>query len=156
MSPPALAGLRFAWQPFAAFDAASLYRVLRFRQDIFIVEQNSAYADLDGLDPVCDHLLVTDGAGDLAAYLRARGPAEGEPAFIGRIVVAPSWRGTGLGRHLVAAGLDHLARHYPADPVRIGAQLHLEGFYASFGFVTDGPPYDDGGIAHLTMWLRRA
>ncbi len=128
--------------------------MLRFRQDIFIVEQNSAYPDLDGLDLDCDHLLVRDGAGDLAAYLRARGPSEGEPAFIGRIVVSPFWRGTGLGRELVAAGLDHLFRLYPGASIRIGAQQHLERFYAGFGFVADGAPYDDGGIPHLTMWLR--
>jgi ElaA protein len=148
------ADLVFCWQDFADFDAASLYAMLRFRQDIFIVEQNSAYPDLDGLDPFCKHLLVRDANGVLAAYLRARGPDGGHPAFIGRIAVAPAWRGTGLGRQVVAAGLGYLGQRHPATPVRIGAQQHLARFYGGFGFVAEGEPYDDGGIPHLTMWLR--
>jgi ElaA protein len=149
------AGWTFSWQAFTDFDAASLYAMLRFRQDIFIVEQNSAYPDLDGLDPFCHHLLIRNGDGTPAAILRARGPAGNDPAFIGRIAVAPQWRGTGLGRQLVSAGLKFLNDHYPGQPVRIGAQQHLERFYGDFGFVAEGEPYDDGGIPHLTMWLRQ-
>jgi ElaA protein len=147
--------LTFTWQAFNDFDAASLYAMLRFRQDIFIVEQNSAYPDLDGLDAVCRHLLVRDRDGAIAAYLRACGPVDQVPAFIGRIAVSPIWRGTGLGRQLVATGLHYLAERDSGMPVRIGAQQHLERFYAGFGFVAEGEPYDDGGIPHLTMWLRQ-
>jgi len=150
-----LPDLEFKWLSFDAFDAFSLYETLRFRQDIFIVEQNSAYPDLDGLDPVCAHLLVRNGAGRLAGYLRARGPDGTAPAFIGRIVIAPDWRGTGLGQRLVAAGMAHLAQHHPGAPICIGAQQHLIRFYARFGFVVDGAPYDDGGIPHVTMWQGR-
>ncbi len=147
--------MRFDWQEFDAFTAASLYAMLRFRQDIFIVEQNSAYPDIDGLDPHCGHLLVTADDGTLAAYLRARGSDGKEPAFIGRIAVGAGWRGTGLGQRLVTAGLDWLARHHPGQPVRIGAQQHLTRFYQGFGFQLEGEPYDDGGIPHVTMWLHR-
>lgn len=147
--------LRFTWQDFAAFTATSLYTMLRFRQDIFIVEQNSAYPDLDGLDGVCHHLLVTAPDGTLAACLRARGPDGEDPAFIGRIAVGPAWRGTGLGRQLVAAGLDWLATHHPGQPVCIGAQQHLTRFYEGFGFQVEGEPYDDGGIPHVVMWRHR-
>lgn len=144
--------LAFHWQRFDAFTTASLYAMLRFRQDTFIVEQQSPYPDLDGLDPVCHHLLVMDASGGLAAYLRACGQDGDHPAFIGRIVVAPAWRGTGLGRRLVQAGLDFMDNHYPDQPIEIGAQQHLAEFYAGFGFVTSGEPYDDGGILHVTMW----
>lgn len=147
-------GLTFSWQGFEAFTAASLYAVLRFRQDVFIVEQNSAYPDLDGLDPVCRHLLVTDGEGRLAAYLRARGAEGDDAAFIGRIVVGQDWRGTGLGRRLIAEGLSFMERNFSGQAIEIGAQQHLAGFYAGFGFVAEGEPYDDGGIPHVTMWKR--
>ena len=142
----------FTWVRFDAFTLSGLYAMLRFRQDVFIVEQQSPYPDLDGLDPVCDHLLVTDAVGRLAAYLRACGADGNRPAFIGRIVVAPEWRGTGLGRQLVQAGLDFMDSHYPGQPIEIGAQLHLTEFYTGFGFVPCGDSYDDGGIPHLTMW----
>ncbi|WP_292911781.1 GNAT family N-acetyltransferase [Niveispirillum sp.] len=146
--------LSFGWQGFDGFDAPTLYDMLRFRQDVFIVEQQSPYPDLDGLDPVCQHLLVRDTDGRLAAYLRARGPEGDSPAFIGRIVVGPGWRGTGLGRRLIQAGLDFMDRSYPGQPIEIGAQQHLADFYAGFGFVAEGEPYDDGGIPHVTMWRR--
>lgn len=146
--------LSFRWQGFDDFTPSSLYAVLRFRQDVFIVEQQSPYPDLDGLDPVCHHLLVTDDAGQLVACLRARGADGDSPAFIGRIVVGSATRGTGLGRRLVAEGLAFMARTCPGQPIRIGAQQHLADFYAGFGFVAEGEPYDDGGIPHVTMWRR--
>lgn len=149
-----IAGLNFIWQRFDDFDVVSLYAMLRFRQDVFIVEQQSPYPDLDGLDPFCQHLLVTGPAGALVAYLRARGPDGDSPAFIGRIVVGPAGRGTGLGRRLVQEGLDFMDRTWPGQPIEIGAQQHLADFYASFGFVAEGQPYDDGGIPHVTMWRR--
>lgn len=147
--------MKFIWQDFGAFTATGLYQMLRFRQDIFIVEQNSAYPDLDGLDPVCQHLLVTATDGTIAACLRARGPAGEQPAFIGRIAVGAAWRSTGLGRRLVTAGLDWMAEHHPGQPICIGAQQHLTRFYQGFGFQVEGEPYDDGGIPHVTMWLHR-
>lgn len=149
-----MTGFSFRWQGFDAFTPASLYAMLRFRQDVFIVEQQSPYADLDGLDPVCHHLLVTGDAGELVGYMRARGADGDSPAFIGRIVVGPAGRGTGLGRRLVAEGLAFMDHTYPGQPIEIGAQQHLAGFYAGFGFVAEGEPYDDGGIPHLTMWRR--
>ncbi|MFV3128428.1 GNAT family N-acetyltransferase [Niveispirillum sp. KHB5.9] len=149
-----IADLTFTWQRFSDFDIASLYAMLRFRQDVFIVEQQSPYPDLDGLDPDCHHLLVRDVDGNLVAYLRARGATSDSHAFIGRIVVGPAGRGTGLGRRLVAEGLSFMDATYPGHPIEIGAQQHLADFYAGFGFVTDGAPYDDGGIPHVTMWRR--
>lgn len=148
-------GFSFQWVSFSEIDAAGLYEFLAFRQRIFIVEQCSAYADLDGLDPDCAHLRVRDHKGHLAAYLRARGPTGAEPAFIGRIVVHADWRGTGLGRRLITEGLEHMERHYPGCPIRIGAQQHLAPYYSQFGFVTEGAPYQDGGIPHVAMWRGR-
>lgn len=149
-----MSGFTFTWQEFGDFDIAGLYTMLRFRQDVFIVEQQSPYPDLDGQDPDCHHLLVRDAAGHLIAYLRARGAVGDSPAFIGRIVVGPAGRGTGLGRRLVAEGLAFMDATYPGQPIEIGAQQHLADFYAGFGFIVEGEPYDDGGIPHVTMGRR--
>lgn len=146
-----LEGLTFTWCGFDAFDAPTLYEILRFRQDVFIVEQGSAYPDLDGLDPDCTHLLVRDSAGKLAAYLRLRGPVGDEPAFIGRIVVGSTWRGTGLGRSIIQRALNLMKDQHPSAVIEIGAQAHLTEYYAGFGFILVGEPYDDGGIPHVTM-----
>lgn len=148
-------GLEARWFAFGELSGAALYEMLAFRQDIFIVEQASAFQDLDGKDPTCRHLAVWAADRKLAGYLRARGLVGGEPAFIGRIVVAPDHRGSGLGRRLVAEGLRFLAEHHPGQDVEIGAQRQLQRFYESFGFVREGDEYDDGGILHVTMWLRK-
>ncbi len=149
--------MHYRWTTFDDLSAAQLYELLAFRQDVFIVEQASPYQDLDGLDPGCWHLLVRERpGGPLVGCLRARGPEGDEPAFIGRIVVAPGQRGTGLGRRLVAEGIALLTRLHPLCDIRIGAQAHLEDYYAGFGFVRDGEVYDDGGVPHVTMWRRTA
>lgn len=144
------------WYRFDELTSVSLYEILAFRQGILVVEQASAYPDLDFVDLRAWHLLITDGpAGRLAGYLRAMAPAEsGGPASFGRIVVAPEARGRGLGLELVAAALDHLEREHPAAEVVIGAQAHLRDFYGRFGFRPEGAPYDDGGIEHIHMRLK--
>jgi ElaA protein len=72
---------------------------------------------------------------------------------IGRVVTSPAARGTGLGRELVAQGIALAQRLHPGHAIRIGAQAHLEAFYAGFGFVTVSEPYDEDGILHVDMLL---
>lgn len=147
--------MHYRWSSFDELSAAQAYELLAFRQAVFIVEQNSAYQDLDGKDPSCWHLMVREWpGGPLAACARVRGAMGDDPAFIGRFVVAPAHRGSGLGRRVVAEALRYMLRNHPGQDIRLSAQIHLEAFYASFGFVAEGEPYSDGGIPHLTMWRR--
>jgi ElaA protein len=73
-----------------------------------------------------------------------------EPS-LGRVVVAPAWRGTGAGHTLIAEGLRFAAQRYPGQGNRIGAQAHLQGFYGRHGYVTISAPYDEDGIEHVDM-----
>lgn len=148
--------MHIRWLRFDDLTAARLYEILAFRQGVLVVEQASAYPDLDFVDQRAWHLLVTDGAGGpLVGYLRAMAPpAPDAPASFGRVVVAAHARGRGRGAHLVAEALDLLEREHPAAEVLIGAQAHLTAFYARFGFVPEGDLYDDGGIDHIHMRLR--
>lgn len=147
--------MHYRWSTFDDLTAAQLYELLAFRQSVFIVEQTSAYQDLDGRDPHCWHLAVRDRpGGDLLGYARCCGPRGEAPAFIGRFVVAPAARGTGLGRRLVAECLRQLTIHHPRVDVVLSAQVHLQDFYGAFGFQAEGERYDDGGIEHVTMRLR--
>ena len=144
------------WLRFEDFTTAELYAVLGLRQRVFVVEQASPYLDVDGRDPEADHLLLTDGDGALLGTLRVFGPGiVGEAASLGRVVVSEAARGRGLGRVLVAEGLRFLAGRHPGADVLIGAQEHLRHFYGSFGFVPVGEAYDDAGIPHVDMLLRR-
>jgi ElaA protein len=145
--------MEFRWLSFEEFSLHELYEVLALRQAVFVVEQSSPYADLDFIDQQADHLMATDETG-LAGYARCYGPLPGESSVsFGRVVVAHARRNTGLGKELVRRVLARLATQSCPDVV-ISAQLHLEPFYARFGFVRQGKPYDDTGILHIDMHLR--
>ena len=137
------------WQRFEQLSADMLYEVLRFRQSIFVVEQCSPYADLDGLDQEAWHLLLRS-KGELAGYLRLI-PM---PIRMGRVAVASQLRGRGLGRRLMEEGLRFCRERYPAQDIILAAQLNLVPFYSSFGFAVISEPYDDFGVMHVEMRMR--
>jgi ElaA protein len=149
--------ITWQWSSFADLTAAQLYAMLALRQQVFVLEQTCLYPDIDGLDPAAHHLLGwrdVDGKPALAAHLRCLAPgAKYTEMSIGRVVTSPAARGTGLGRELVAQGIALAQRLHPGHAIRIGAQAHLEAFYASFGFVTVSAPYDEDGIQHIDMIL---
>jgi ElaA protein len=145
-------GLRFRWCRFNELTGDELYVVLALRQEVFVVEQSSPYADLDFIDQRADHLLVTDGSA-LVGYARCFGPSPKKPfASFGRLVAAKARRGEALGKELVRHALARLAQGSCRE-VEISAQLYLERFYSQFGFVRSSKPYDDTGILHIDMRL---
>lgn len=140
--------------PFAALATAQLYSLLQLRQDVFVVEQNCAYPDLDGLDQHGWHMRCLD-EDTVLAYQRCLPPGIAYPeSSLGRIVVNPAARGTGLGRELVQRGIDFNRRQWPHTDIYIGAQAYLQAFYGSLGFVSEGEPYLEDGILHIYMRLR--
>ena len=147
-----MSGLRYRWQRFEELSRDELYALLALRQQVFVVEQSSAYADLDFLDQRAEHLLATAGA-RLVGYARCLSPSAEKPhASFGRLVVAPDHRGKALGKELVRRALARLSESACHD-VQISAQLYLEDFYAQFGFARSSRPYDDTGILHIDMRL---
>lgn len=147
-----MTGLQFRWYRFDELSRDQLYAVLALRQEVLVVEQSSAYVDLDFIDQRADHLLLTDGP-VLIGYVRCFGPTAEKPyASFGRLVVARTRRGAALGEELVRRALAHLAQGTCRD-VQISAQLYLEDFYAQFGFARTSKPYDDAGILHIDMRL---
>ena len=138
------------WQKFAQLSAATLYELLRFRQAIFVVEQASPYADLDGLDQSAWHLLLRVDGG-LAGYARL----VPSPLRIGRVAVAAELRRQAFGRRLMEEALLFCRAHYPGQPVMLTAQAHLVPFYRGYGFEPTGEPFDDFGVAHVDMRLPR-
>lgn len=138
--------LSIKWQLFEALTAYELYELLRFRQNIFVVEQRSPYPDLDGLDHKAWHLLLrADGL--LVGY----GRVIPQPLRIGRLAVSAEHRRHGLGRRLMDEALLFCRDRYPAQLVALTAQAYLVPFYQSFGFEPTGEPFDDFGVAHVDM-----
>jgi ElaA protein len=147
--------LRWQWGRLAELAVADLYAVMVARQEVFVVEQCCAFLDADGLDAHAYHLLgwaERDAKPALAGYLRVVDPGRrfAEPS-IGRVLTAAPYRGTGLGRRLMQEGLLRARRAFPGRPIRIAAQQHLEGFYASLGFHSVGAPFLEDGIPHVEM-----
>lgn len=143
--------LNYHWSRLHAFTALEMYEVIRVRESVFVVEQQCAYQDADGLDPQSWHLRVTM-EGELAAYARVVDPGlkYTEPS-IGRVITLPRFRKLQIGRALVAEAIAFTEKHFPGQGIRIGAQAHLEQFYGSFGFQAVGAVYDEDGIAHIDM-----
>lgn len=155
-----MADVTMVWRAFEELDSRTLYALLQLRQSILVVEQASAYADLDGRDPEARHLLAVDPSGVLVAYARLFAPRyrddlDEELAAFGRIVVMPDRRKTGLGRRLMKECLSVLDKEFPKHDVRISAQTYLEKFYEAYGFKRDSEPYDDCGVTHIDMRLKR-
>jgi len=128
-----------------------LYEVLRLRSEVFVVEQQCIFLDIDGDDRQAYHLLgVQDG--ELKAYARCFGPGiKATEASIGRVVIQPSARGSGLGHALMGQAVAAVSQVWGPQAIRVGAQSHLVGFYARHGFVDLGRPYVEDGIDHLEM-----
>jgi ElaA protein len=129
-------------------DPATLYAVLRLRIDVFVVEQECPYPELDGRDLEAGSLMLwieIDGA--VAAHARLL--HDGDDRRIGRVVTDPAHRGKGLAAVLVRDGI----RRSEGRTVRLDAQAHLERWYAGFGFVSDGPEFLEDGIPHVPMVL---
>jgi ElaA protein len=130
-----------------------LYDILKLRNEVFIVEQNCPYNDLDDKDLQAHHVLLVVG-GKLAAYCRLlpEGVSYAEMS-IGRVLTAPAFRSQNWGRMLMEKAIEACYITYKKGPIRIGAQYYLKAFYESFGFVTVSEIYDEDGIDHILMLL---
>jgi ElaA protein len=136
---------------FAQLTPADLYNVMQLRQDVFVVEQQCAYADADGLDHMASHLFAVHRS-VVVAYARLFRPGvRGTAAVIGRVVTARVFRGRGLGREIMRRAIAAIEEAHGPVPIRLGAQARLQAFYESFGFVRDGEDYLEDGIPHLPM-----
>jgi ElaA protein len=132
---------------FAELTVSELYAIMALRQRVFVVEQNCVYQDADGVDQVSRHLWAQQGDA-IAAYLRiVPAGAKFAELSIGRVITAPEFRGSGVGRDLMKRGIAAAG----AVPIRLGAQAHLEKFYGELGFVRASDVYDEDGIPHIQM-----
>ena len=144
--------LNWQWTRFEGLSADDVYDMLALRARIFVLEQNCAYLDPDGLDRQSWHLLGRGADGALLAYVRVCDPGvKFDPPSIGRVVVDASQRGTGLGHVLIAEALRRCDATWPGQRNRIGAQAHLQAFYGRHGYVPVGETYMEDAILHIDM-----
>lgn len=129
----------------------TFYRLAKLRQEIFVVEQDCVYLDLDGrdLEGGTIQLWAEDEAGGIASSVRILDEDAREPGLrsIGRVITAPAWRGRGVAAEVMRAAVEICAGH----PIILHAQSHLTHWYARFGFTEDGEEFLEDGIPHTPM-----
>ena len=128
-----------------------LYSILQLRSEVFIVEQNCVYLDLDGKDATAWHLMGMINE-KLAAYTRLLPPGISyDDPSIGRVVTSKSERGAGIGRRLMHESIEHCKTLFGERSITLGAQVYLQKFYESLGFMQIGKEYIEDGIPHIRM-----
>ena len=145
--------LNLTWicKPFNELTPQELYAVLRLRSEVFVVEQNCVFLDIDNKDQIAYHLLGYKDDG-LVAYTRLLDKNTAYKLMsIGRVVTSPKYRGTGAGKALMEESIKRCYELFGKDEIKIGAQLYLRKFYESLGFKQSSEMYLEDDIEHIEM-----
>lgn len=141
----------FTFKHFSDLSVNELYDILRLRAEIFVVEQDCVYNDLDALDKEATHQFLYKN-NELVAYSRLLRPGTRFSEFsIGRVVVKDSERGTGLGIKMMEEAKAFIQKEWGAQKIKISAQKYLRKFYEDLGFEVVTDEYQEDGIPHFGM-----
>ena len=143
--------LFFKIKPFNALSAVELYQILQLRSEVFVVEQNCVYQDIDGKDQKAIHI-IGEFEGQTVAYCRIFDKGGYfDQASIGRVIVKENFRDRKWGHDLIKEAIVAIQKHYGESQITISAQLYLKKFYESHGFVKTSEEYLEDGIPHIEM-----
>lgn len=136
---------------FAELSQEELYRILKLRVDVFVVEQECPYPELDGKDERAYHLIGRE-EGQIIAYSRLFLPGDYfEEAAIGRVIVKEEYRKKDIGTKMLKRSIDFLIDNKNAKDIKLSAQNHLRSFYEKQGFEPISDVYLEDGIPHIDM-----
>jgi ElaA protein len=146
--------MHFVFKYFTDLTAVEAYDLLQLREEVFQIEQNCIYKDIDDKDRKCWHLLLYN-TDLLVAYARIvpEGISYNGFSSIGRVASKGASRKTGFGKMIMAEALKYTQALFPGMPVKISAQAYLQRFYESFGFIKIGEAYMEDDIPHIAMVL---
>jgi ElaA protein len=148
-----MGNLRIECKAFSDLSVDELYEILALRSEVFVVEQNCIFLDLDHKDQKALHFMGFDQKNQLMAYTRLFNESVYYQGFlsIGRVVASPKGRGEGYGREIFGKSVEKVQELFGQKSIKIGAQAYLESFYASFGFESINEDYVEDGIPHKMM-----
>ena len=143
--------MEFLVKYFNELSLRELYSLLQLRSEVFVVEQDCVYQDIDGKDDKALHVLGVKN-NEIIAYTRLFKPSDYfEEASIGRVIVKQSERKYGYGHDLMKFSIDTVINKFSTETIKIGAQTYLQKFYESHGFQKVGEGYIEDGIPHIHM-----
>ena len=143
--------LTFRVKSFSALTTEELYALLQLRSEVFVVEQNCVYQDVDGNDFKAVHVLGYLEK-KLVAYTRIfDAGAYYNTISFGRVIISQSARGLGYGHQLLQFTLDTINKQFSKSTITISAQQYLKSFYEGYGFTQQGEAYLEDGIPHIEM-----
>ena len=146
--------MKWILKTFNELTLKEFHDIIQLRLDIFVVEQDCPYLDLDGKDFKAYHFFgqLDDGSEKIVAYTRIFAPGDYfKEASIGRVVVHADYRKDGIGFQLMEKSAEQISMLFKVDVIKIGAQLYLKNFYESLGFKKIGEGYLEDGIPHIYM-----
>ncbi len=152
MSTKSTASIVWKVKPFHELELEELYKIIQLREEVFILEQQCIYTDLDFADQTCTHVMgFVDN--EMVAYARIFGPVveSNKKASFGRVLVAQKARRLNIGKALIEQLLQSIKEIFQTEEITISAQSYLLKFYNSFGFKEQGEIYLDAGVPHITM-----
>ncbi len=148
--------MEIAHYRFSELSLMLLHDIMKLRQEVFVVEQDCPYLDVDGLDTDSIHVIGLGKDGGITTYLRIIPECEGRSAYvIGRVVTSTLYRGRGLGRTLMLYAIDLIRDLCIECDIVLSAQVYARAFYESLGFEAEGSSYLEDGIEHISMRLTR-
>ena len=143
--------MNFITKTFQELTTTELYQILQIRSEVFVVEQDCVYQDVDGKDQKAIHVFGVKND-KIVAYTRIFKPGDYfENASIGRVVVEEKERKFGYGHDVMKASIKAIQEHYNQINITISAQVYLQKFYESHGFIKVGEEYLEDGIPHIRM-----
>lgn len=144
--------MKWTLKKFNDLSLQEFHDILQLRINIFVVEQDCPYPELDNKDHIAYHFFGSSEEGKILAYTRLFAPGDYyEEAAIGRVVVDKEHRKDGLGFDLMSRSIQEVESLFDTKKIKIGAQKYLQKFYESLGFISTGHDYIEDGIPHMYM-----
>ena len=141
--------VKFYVKRFNEIDSKTLHNIFLLRSEVFIVEQECAYQDIDGKDFKSIHI-IGKHKGEIIAYSRIMS-LNNEFCSIGRVLVKKELRKKGIGIKLMTKTIEEATSEYNSRKIKISAQEYLKNFYTNLGFKHTGRCYLEDGIPHIEM-----
>lgn len=139
---------------FSELSTEEIYNILKLRSEVFVVEQNCVYQDIDEKDQKATHLFIEKN-NEIIAYTRIfkKGDYYEENPSIGRVVVSKKERGKNLGKEIMLNSIEFIKKELEGKKIELSAQKYLDKFYKDLGFYSVGKEYMEDGIPHQRMFL---